>query len=116
MNRLFVPLLALSLVLASGCGGSVGGFGDSVSLTPQNATMAPSGTQVFEVVAVETFASDAEWSVKEANGGTIVSNNNVVLKSATYTAPSTPGTYHVRAVVTLPNKTKTIEATVVVSP
>jgi hypothetical protein len=71
-------------------------FKPTLKLTPETVTLAPSETQSFS--AVINYEPDGPryprqpvtWTLVEADGGE-VSRNGL------YTAPATPGTYHVKA-------------------
>lgn len=62
----------------------------NVAINPTAATVAPSGTKTFNATVTGTSNARVAWSVVEANGGTITS-------SGVYTAPTTAGSYHVKA-------------------
>ncbi|SEU33994.1 LamG-like jellyroll fold domain-containing protein [Stigmatella erecta] len=62
----------------------------SVSITPDEVDLRTGGTQTFTATVTGTANTAVSWSVTEAGGGTIDA-------SGLYTAPSTPGTYHVVA-------------------
>lgn len=76
-------------------------------------TVFPS-TLVIAVSTTQVFLSDfaAAWSIQEgASGGTITAGTGT---SATYTAPATPGTFHVLATVL--GQTQSVVVTVVSAP
>lgn len=76
----------------------------SVTMEPATVTIVTEGIAFF-TARVEGVPNQAVfWSVQEANGGTIT-------KDGLYTAPSTPGTYHVVA-ASIADETKTAMATV----
>jgi glucuronoarabinoxylan endo-1,4-beta-xylanase len=60
------------------------------SITPAQQVVVASGTQLFVASGSPT------WSVVEGGGGSIAAGTG---NNATYTAPATPGTYHVQAIV-----------------
>jgi cohesin domain-containing protein len=62
----------------------------SVFVTPNPAVVAPNATLNFSAVVIGSVNTQVTWSVVEDNGGTITN-------SGAYTAPSTPGFYHVTA-------------------
>jgi hypothetical protein len=62
-----------------------------VTVSPSGAPVDVCGTQTFTATVVGTTNTAVTWSVQEgASGGTITA-------AGVYTAPSTPGTYHVVA-------------------
>jgi hypothetical protein len=79
----------------------------SVSVSPSAPTVAPSGNQTFTATVTNASNTDVTWSVTEgASGGSVTSGG-------VYTAPSTAGTYHVKATsVTDPTKFGTATVTV----
>jgi hypothetical protein len=79
-----------------------------VTVSPSGAPLDVCGTQTFTATVVGTTNTAVNWSVQEgASGGTIDS-------TGLYTAPSTPGTYHVVA-TSQADSTATGTATVTVS-
>jgi len=78
----------------------------AVSLNPTAATVSVGKTTPFTATVTNTSNTAVTWSVVEAGGGS-VSNTGV------YTAPSTPGTYHVTA-TSVADNTKSATATVTV--
>ena len=94
--RATLVLLGLGVLLA-GCAGLHAGVGESFEVTPRRAFLAPGGNLIIHVYATEIPYDRYSFEVQEgAAGGTIVPNGDDP-GSATYTAPATPGTYHVRA-------------------
>ena len=96
---------ALALLLSSllgfallGCGGeNSNGIHVAYFLTPEKATVAPGGTTTLTAGALETGYSSLEFSVVEgAAGGTVAASDALDERVATYAAPATAGTYHVR--------------------
>lgn len=86
--------LALSTALSVACSGgsrstpteqSVG-----VALTPASAQVLAGGTATFAAAVTGTIDTRVSWSVVESGGGTID-------PGGVYSAPSTPGGYHVKA-------------------
>ncbi len=63
----------------------------TVTVTPGTASVTGGGTQAFTAVVAGAVNQAVTWSVQETNGGTIGATTGI------YTAPSTPGTYHVVA-------------------
>jgi hypothetical protein len=57
-------------------------------VSPQSVTVPQGGTQIFTAQVTGTSNSGATFTVQEPNGGTITN-------TGVYTAPTTPGTYHV---------------------
>jgi len=78
-----------------------------ITLVPASVTVTAGTTHGFTATMSQTNA-DPAWSVQEAGGGSVVGTN----KTAVYTAPSTPGTYHVVATC----GSTTASATVTVAP
>ncbi|MDC0711026.1 hypothetical protein POL68_21320 [Stigmatella sp. ncwal1] len=62
----------------------------AVSLSPEAVDLVAGATQAFTAVVTGTSTTGVDWSVTEAGGGTIDA-------AGRYTAPATPGTYHVVA-------------------
>ncbi|WP_224247838.1 Ig-like domain-containing protein [Hyalangium gracile] len=80
----------------------------AVSLSPAAARLTVSTSQQFTATVTGTANTAVSWSVTEAGGGTVSA-------SGLYTAPSTPGTYHVVA-TSASDPTKSATATVTVEP
>ncbi|MCC7494715.1 MAG: hypothetical protein IT204_20315 [Fimbriimonadaceae bacterium] len=79
----------------------------SVAVTPLTASLAPGGTQQFQAAVAHARLTTVTWSVTEPGGGSVDS-------SGLYTAPSTPGVYHVVATsVADPSAMAAAEVTVV---
>lgn len=110
--RIKVGFLAISALLLglSGCGGGHGSVSSTLSIAifPTSTTVAPGGQRGFQYAlsGTGTTQTGVVWSVKEAGGGT-VDNNGI------YTAPNTPGTYHV-VVSSVANPAVSATATVTV--
>lgn len=86
----------------SGGSGGTGGFDQVFDVSPKSATVIAGQTVTITVTAVEYPVSSFNFSITEGTaGGTIVAYT-VDQSKATYTAPSTPGTYHVVAGFTEP--------------
>jgi WD40 repeat protein len=64
--------------------------GPSVAIAPVSVTLAPSGTQAFTATVTGLVNTAVTWTVQEAAGG-------AVSGAGSYTAPITPGFYHVVA-------------------
>ena len=104
---------AASLALAA-CGSSGSGAAPApaagqavqVQVTPSSTTVATGGTQAFAAQVTGTANTDVNWSVQEGGGGTVDA-------SGLYTAPSTPGTYHVVATSAASPSTRTVAEVVV---
>ena len=81
--------------------------GISIGVEPSSVTLLAGETQTFKPIVVGTVLSGVNFSVVEgAAGGSITA-------AGVYTAPSTPGTYHV-LLVPQADPTKSVEATVTV--
>ncbi|MHB9132097.1 MAG: hypothetical protein ACYDBB_13565 [Armatimonadota bacterium] len=78
-----LSLLALAF-LATGCGSS-SSSDPALAISPASATVEAESSYQFSPV----LAMDVIWSVVEEGGGTITSDG-------VYTAPVTPGTYHIK--------------------
>ena len=88
-----ILLISIAFTLAlTACGGGGGGGGTGVSFEPSAATTTvAAGASIPLAVTVSNSADiSVTWAVTEANGGT-------VSLTGVYTAPPTPGTYHVVA-------------------
>ena len=100
----------LALAVGSACTGAVGspsptGATIAVTVTPHTAQLATGGTVAFTAtVAGSTGSQAVTWSVEEANGG-------IVDATGQYTAPASPGTYHVLA-TSVADPTRTAAAAV----
>jgi hypothetical protein len=80
----------------------------NVYVAPSTVTLGPGGAQKFAATVVGTDVTNnaVTWSVDESAGGSIDA-------SGLYTAPSTPGTFHVRATsVAAPTSSGTATVTV----
>ncbi len=78
----------------------------TVAITPANATVEPNGTASFSATVANAQNTAVVWSVVEAGGGSVT-------QQGVYTAPETPGTYHVKA-VSIANPGKSATATITV--
>ncbi|HQR29407.1 MAG TPA: hypothetical protein PLL32_03285, partial [Anaeromyxobacteraceae bacterium] len=77
----------------------------AIAISPTTATLDACKGQVFTATVSNASNTAVTWSVVEAGGGAVV--------NGAYTAPSTAGTYHVKA-VSQADPTKTVQATVTV--
>ncbi len=68
--------------------------GEDLILLPSSASLAPGASQTFTARVSGVINPAVAWSVEEGAGGGIVSSSGV------YTAPATPGVYHVVAQAT----------------
>ncbi|MBI5495777.1 MAG: hypothetical protein HY904_12200 [Deltaproteobacteria bacterium] len=75
---------------ASGAGSSGTVLNVTVAVEPATAALNPDQQQAFLAVVTGTGDAAVDWSVVETGGGTVDA-------AGLYTAPSTTGTYHVRA-------------------
>lgn len=100
-------LALLSLVLVA-CGSDSKKQDVRVNLSPAAVTVKVGMTQNFTASVFGTRNASVSWSVDEANGGTVTG-------AGVYTAPTTPGTYHVTA-TSVADNTKKASATVTVVP
>jgi len=62
----------------------------AISISPTTANLYASTTQQFTSTVTGGSTGTATWSIEEAGGGSVTSGG-------LYTAPSTPGTYHITA-------------------
>ncbi len=76
-----------------------------VSLNPTTTTISVGKTAIFTPTVLNTANTAVTWSVVEAGGGSV--------NAGVYTAPSAPGTYHVKA-TSVADPTKSATATVTV--
>ncbi len=79
----------LALVLV-GCGLGSGSTG-KVTIDPGSITLSPGQTKAFTVTVTQCRDTRVNWSVTEGDTGGKIKSDGV------YTAPDTPGTYHVLA-------------------
>ncbi|MBZ4399855.1 glycosyl hydrolase family 18 protein [Myxococcus sp. MISCRS1] len=79
-----------------------------VSVSPPAVTLPPGGTSTFVATVTGTTNTQVLWSVREGSAG------GAVTQAGVYTAPATPGTYHVVA-QSLADPSRSAEATVTVS-
>lgn len=105
-------LTGSALILSLACGGGGGGGEPAptpivVTVAPTTANLLTGATQTFTATVTGTTNTAVTWSVQEAGGGSVNA-------SGLYTAPGTPGTYHVVA-TSQASATKTASATVTVT-
>ena len=79
----------------------------TVSASPSAMALVPGGKTTFTASVTNALNPPVTWSVVEAGGGT-------VLSTGAYTAPTTAGTYHVRA-TSVADATRTADASVTVA-
>jgi hypothetical protein len=105
MNNSFSLTVSLAIAASLGlaaCGGSTGSTGTTppagqsvaVRLSPAFASIDAAGQVSFTAEVTGTTATTVTWSVQESGGGSVDA-------SGLYTAPATPGTYHVVATSTV---------------
>ena len=80
--------------------------GVAVAIAPGIATLAPGATQQFSATVTGTATTAVTWSVPEAGGGTVSA-------AGLYTAPATPGSYHLIA-TSVADPTRSATATITV--
>lgn len=78
-----------------------------ISLSPANVTLNMGATQAFSATVTGSSNTTVNWSVVEADGGSISS-------SGLYTAPARLGTYHVKA-TSVADPSRSAQATVIVN-
>jgi hypothetical protein len=78
-----------------------------ISVSPTSASVTTSGSTTFEATVTGSSNTAVTWSVVDTGGGNISS-------SGVYTAPSTAGTYHIKA-TSVADTTKSASATVTVT-
>lgn len=83
-------LLAALALSACGGGAAEPAGGISVDVEPDSAQATPGGSVSFSAAVTGTADTAVLWSVVESGGGSVDG-------SGRYTAPTSPGTYHVRA-------------------
>jgi len=79
----------------------------NVIIMPKNKNMSTGSKWLFLSVVTGTLDQSVTWSVAETGGGTITN-------AGLYTAPATPGTYHVTA-TSVKDSSKSATATVTVT-
>ncbi len=94
--------------------GSATSSATTVTVNPTTATLVPSGTTSFIATVANAPNTTVTWTVTEPGGGTFTLDGS---NYAAYTAPSTPGTYHLVARSAFdPSRTATATITVSVPP
>ncbi len=78
----------------------------SVSISPTSATVTTGATRQFTATVANAANTNVTWSVQEGSGGSVNA-------TGLYTAPGTPGTFHVIA-TSVQDNTKSATATVTV--
>ena len=108
------------LTFAIACGGGGGSTQPpppatvGVTLTPSGASLWTGGTQTFQATVSGSANAAVTWSVVETAGGTL---SPLDPSTARYTAPTTPGTFHVKAAsVADPSNSAQAPVTVSVQP
>ena len=114
-TSLFSLFALLCLIGSAGCG--AGGLDGTIVVLPKSAAVATGQTQQFHSSNVENIPKSVSWKVQEGSrGGTIevVQVPDAALDEViNYTAPQTPGTYHVQVTGKyIGGYTKTATATV----
>jgi hypothetical protein len=95
---IFLAILALLLVGCGGFGGEGPGF--AAGIIPDSFTVQVGNTQDLEAVSTRSIQG-VVWVVREgAGGGSLSTSSSNGQFVATYTAPGTPGTYHIDATIT----------------
>jgi len=79
----------------------------AISISPASATLDACRAVVFTATVTNSANTAVTWTVTEAGGGTVT--------NGIYTAPGTPGTYHVVA-RSVADTTKTVQGTITVGP
>ena len=106
---------AVLLVPSMGCAGLHVGVGERFEVTPSRLFLAPGESATISVEATEIPYQGFTYTVVEGDaGGTVVENENDNPHGATYTAPATKGTYHVRAGIVKPDGSSRLRTVTVV--
>jgi hypothetical protein len=104
----------------AGCSGGGGGEPARVFIDPNSVTLERGQTQSFNAESMGMPPAKLAWSVVEGERGGFlveVQEGYTTPFGATYTAPQTPGTYHIRVTASYEmSGTVTATATVVVQP
>lgn len=118
MKRAFPDLVLFVLLVVSlaGCGGGGTKIGPFYSVDVVGSPVSPGGTATVEASVVDGGSQGVSFAVREgAAGGTVVQGSGSEFSQAVYTAPATPGTYHVDvAFATFDGSTVTRTAKIVV--
>lgn len=108
VRKLLTLIIFLAFILSlCACGGGGGGGGVGIAFNPSAYSVVAGGSIPLSVTVSGTSDISVAWSVQEAGGGT-------VSITGTYTAPATPGTYHVTATSNA-DKSKSAVATITVT-
>ena len=99
--------LFLLLAGVSGCGGGTVGM---ISIEPDRVTLAEGQQQVFQVTVSQCTDTHVSWSVREGSQGGTISSDGA------YTAPYTPGIYHVEAECVRNSRVNTVAEVTVNGP
>jgi hypothetical protein len=89
-----VLFLLVSPLFSCGGGGGPSGGGDpaiSVAVSPNPVSLRINETQVFKATVSDSSDQTVFWSLEEGSQG------GAINQYGTYTAPNSPGTYHVVA-------------------
>ena len=84
-------VVAVVLVICAGCSDGTTTRSVAVGISPATATVGPGGAQQFTASVTGSSSAAVIWSVQEGAAGGSVDQQGL------YTAPATPGTYHVLA-------------------
>ncbi len=114
LKRNLAPALAVAAALAAGCAGGSSAEPPpaqtiDVSVTPATTKVGTGGAVAFAAAVTGTVDTRVTWSVVEPGGGTID-------PTGVYTAPSTPGGYHVNATSVADSRASGQSAVTVVLP
>ena len=108
--KIGVPLAAL---LLAGCGGGGGGgIRYALRVLPPRASTTTEGAVELQSYTVD-FGGGVAWRVREGEAGGTVALLDPLGQRVSYTAPATPGTYHVVA-RGVPREGKVLETTVAI--
>ncbi len=105
-----LTLGALSIISLGACGGigdiiippGGGAEGPQFLVSPMSITLDAGASTTIQVTAVEYPVSSFNFNVTEGTSGGTVVQDSLDQSKALYTAPSTPGTFHVVAGFTSP--------------
>lgn len=110
--RAAAHLLAASILC--GCGGETGGDPAIFGVSPDSAQVAQNQSLTFQAGSNLQIVS-VQWQLREGSAaGAIAPFTNQGGFFATYTAPNTPGTYHIDADITV-STNETGRATAIVT-
>jgi hypothetical protein len=106
-----VALVAATLASLLGCGSPNAKQAIAVRVSPASASVQASATQVFTASVTGAANTSASWSIAEGSSG------GAITPAGVYTAPVSPGTYHVVAASAAdPSATATAVVTVTAAP